>query len=105
MGCKRVPLGTLEVGEVLGDDLALLAQGARQHVDVVPTSHVVRQRDAGGQGLVVRVCVHEEQPGTPPAQVESVEEALHGATAMSANSMTPPAMVFADRLRTSDPAT
>ena len=45
-----------------GDDLALLAEGAREHVDVVATSDVVRDRDAGREGLVVGVGVHEEQP-------------------------------------------
>ncbi len=40
-----------------------------------------------------------------PAGDEAVEEAPHRATAMSANSTTPPRTAFAERLRTSVPAT
>ena len=102
---KRVPRRTLEVGQGCGDDLALLAEGAREDVDVIAARDVVGQGHPGREGLVIRVGVHEEQPGALPADRHVVEEAFHGPTAMSANSTTPPAMVFADRLRMSDPAT
>ena len=72
---------------------------------VVAARDVVGDGDPGGEGLVVGVGVHEEQArrrgrSTP----EAVEQPGHRATAMSANSTTPPATVLADRLRTSEPA-
>ena len=102
---ERVALGALEVGEVGGDDLALLAERAGEDVDLVAARDVVRERDAGGEGLVVGVGVDEEQPGGSVADVDAVEETRHGDTAMSANSTTPPPTALADRLRTSEPAT
>ena len=70
---------------------------------VVAARHVVGDRDTGGEGLVVGVRVHEEQSGRGP-RLEAVEQPGHWATAMSANSTTPPATVLADRFRTSEPA-
>src|SRR5918995_6765684 len=102
---QRVPLGALEVPELRRDDLALLAHCAGEDMDVVAASDVVGERHPRGERLVVGVGVNEEQPGGAPGQLETVEETLHRTTAMSANSTTPPFTVFAERLRTSDPAT
>ena len=55
----------VEVGELLRDDLALLAEGAREDVDLVARGDVVGDGDAGRQHLVVGVGVHEEQPRGP----------------------------------------
>jgi hypothetical protein len=102
---QRITRCTLEVRQGCRDDLTLLAEGAREDVDVVAACHVVGQGHSGREGLVIRVGVHEEQPGALPSDRHVVEKTSHWATAMSANSTTPPAMVLADRLRTSDPAT
>ena len=104
MGGERVARGALEVREVGGDDLALLAEGAGEHVHVVAARRVVGDRHPGGERLVVRVRVHEEQPRRAALDVDAVEQPGHRATAMSANSTTPPATVLADRFRTSEPA-
>ena len=104
VGGERVARSTLEVREVGGDDLALLAQGAGEHVHVVTARHVVGEGDTGGEGLVVGVGVHEEQPRRAAVELQAVEQPGHWTTAMSANSTTPPATVLADRFRTSDPA-
>ena len=88
-----------------GDDLALLAQGAGEHVHVVATRDVVGDGDAGREGLVVGVRVHEEQAWGAVVDPQAVEQPGHRTTAMSANSTTPPATVLADRFRTSEPAT
>ncbi len=53
---------TFERRESRGDDLALLTQGAGQHVHVVAARHVVSHGDAARQRLVVGVRVDEEQP-------------------------------------------
>ena len=87
-----------------GDDLALLAEGAGEHVHVVAARHVVGDGDAGGERLVVGVRVHEEQAGRAAVDLQAVEQPGHWTTAMSANSTTPPATVLADRFRTSEPA-
>ena len=99
---RAVPL---EVGQCGRDHLALLTEGAGEDVHLVAARHVVRDGDPGRQGLVVGVGVDEEQPGRARPGHDVVEEALHETTAMSANSTTPPRTLFADRLRTSDPAT
>ena len=105
VGGERVAGRALEVGQVGGDDLALLPQGAGEHVHVVAAGHVVGDGHPGGERLVVGVGVHEEQPRRPALDRDAVEQPGHRTTAMSANSTTPPATVLADRLRTSEPAT
>ena len=80
-----------EVGELCWDDLALLAERAREDVDVITAHHVVQDRDTGRERLVIGMSVDEEQ-------------AAHWWTAMSANSTTPPMTSLAERLRTSLPA-
>ena len=87
-----------------GDDLALLAERAGEHVHVVTAGRVVGDGDPGREGLVVGVGVHEQQSGRSAHDLEAVEQPGHRTTAMSANSTTPPATVLADRLRTSEPA-
>ena len=80
---EGVALGALEVGEVLGDDLALLAERAGEHVDVVTAGDVVRDGDTGREGLVVGVGVHEEQPRGTAVGLDAVEQVGHWTTAMS----------------------
>ncbi len=104
VGRERLAVA-LEVRQVGGDDLTLLAERAGQDVDVVAARDVVGGGDAGGQGLVVGVGVDQEQPGAPGAGPETVEQAPHRTTAMSASSTTPPRTEFAERLRTSEPQT
>ena len=104
MRAERVARGALEVRELGGDDLALLPQGAGEHVHVVAARHVVGDRHAGGERLVVGVRVHEEQARGAAVDLQAVEQPGHWTTAMSANSTTPPATVLADRFRTSEPA-
>ncbi len=58
-GVVGVPL---EVGEPRRDHLALLAEGAGQHVHLVTACDVVGHRDAARQRLVVGVGVDEEEP-------------------------------------------
>ncbi len=101
---ERVARCALEVAELLGDDLALLAEGAGQDVHVVAAGDVVGDGDAGRERLVVGVGVDEQQPGHRAAGLDPVEEPRHRTTAMSPNSTTPPLTLLAERLRTSEPA-
>ena len=51
----------VEVGELGRDDLALLAEGAREHVHLVTGGDMVGEADPRGDALVVGVGVDEEQ--------------------------------------------
>ena len=47
----------------LADHLTLLAEGAGDDLDQRATSDVIRDGRTGREGLVVRMGVHEQQPG------------------------------------------
>ena len=51
-----------ELGPPLADDLALLAERARDDPDLRPAGDVVRDGGAVVEALVVRMRVHEQQP-------------------------------------------
>jgi len=70
-----------ELGPMVADDFALLAEGAGDDAHLRPAGGVMRYGGAVGQALVVGMCVDEQQPGcfghgrTLP--VQSVSTLLH----------------------------
>ena len=83
----------VEVRQLGRDDLALLAEGAGEHVDLVAGGDVVGDGHARGQQLVVGVGVDEE------------EAPAHRVTPMVPSSTAPPKTALALRSVTSVPAT
>lgn len=86
---ERVLVVGVEVRQLGRDDLALLAEGAGEHVDLVTGGDVVGDGDAGRERLVVGVGVDEEQPRGPPADQDRLG-AGHRDTPTTPSSGTPP---------------
>ena len=104
VGRERVARCAFEVAQRLGDHLTLLAERAGEDMDVIAPSDMVSDRDPRPQRLVVGVGMDEQQAGRPCVRDEP-RPRPHPATAMSANSTTPPRISLAEKFRMSEPAT